>query len=642
MACAACILLLCIPGAAGLLLAKKSINFSICFAPLVSIALLELVAIAFSLLQISCSALVIALIAALISIVVGCLLSRFSKEEDDFFLPLNALLAGVAFSFVFAWLVFFRPLGYTSIIPGFDSVFHVNLIQTFIDSGSYSPIGASLYAGSACSPVNYGGGFYPAAWHLVCATVREATLVDPAIAINAVNCIFCSVCFAGGQVVLISRLVKVGRGELIVLAVVALLSTAYPWVQLVQGEQFPQIASFAMLPLACALFDIMLDQKAKEPTVVLCALCALLSLATLQTNVVFSLLIFVFFEACRYVLLRSEPGKAKRNCLLLVVIGVALWTAAFLSPFMEAVVSYEWESTNTFFSAFVKLGSLSLAASGSQLVLALLVLAGLAWIARNREYIWLTGPAAFCSIIYVVATSINGLPKQCLGGFWYTDPIRLSAQVSIFVFPLVACGMLWLIRALGQTLLSKSRYSSGLASGISLAVILVASLCLRIPGVNGGDTSFDTLWNSINKYRTEEYEPILSSTELEFAKEAKVITGEETLVLNVPDDGSSILYGQIDIDVYYKRTFDLEDENAESKTIREGLNSIATDEMVREAVKSTGAKYVMLLDADDSSGLFHTYGRDGRWAAFYSINENTPGFKLLLSKDDCRLYEILG
>lgn len=642
LASSVCVLLLYVPGAAGLLLAKKSTNFSICFAPLVSIALFEVTAIAFALLCIETTGVFIAIVATFISVIAGCILGRINKTSDHFEFPLGIFVLGTILSLIFSWLVFFRPLGYTTIIAGFDTVFHVNLIQAFIDSGSYSPLSVSLYNGSTYAPVYYSGSFYPAAWHLACATVREITCTDPAIAVNAVNFIFCSVCFAGGQTILFSRLVKTKKSELAVLAVIALLSTAYPWAQLIQGEQFPQIASFAMLPLACALFDVLIEDKAKNPAIILCGFCSLLTLATLQTNTIFSLSIFVFFDVLRYTAFSAKPGKAKRNCLLVTIAGIALWTAAFLCPALKDVVSYEWGSTNTVLQAIIKLCSLSLAASGSQLILALLALIGLIWIARNRQFTWIGGPVAFCSAIYIAATSLNGLPKHLLGGFWYTDPIRLSAQVSIFAFPLIACGTLWLLRSLAESApLRNNCHASTLASVFSLAIILIAVMNLRLPIANGGNTAFDTLWYSIDQYREEKYEPVLSCTELKFAEEAKCTTGKDALILNVPDDGSCILYGQIDIDIYYKRFFYLEDERPESKTIREGLNDIATNESVQEAAKSIGAKYLMLLDTDDSGGLFHTYGSDRRWQAFYAIDENTPGFRLLLSEDDCRLYEIL-
>lgn len=639
---AVCILLLYIPGSAGLLLAKKPASFSICFSPLISVALFEIVAIAFPILGIKCTGIIIVLSAVLIAVVAGCLLGRFSKSQDNFEFPLSAFVMGSILSLLFSWLVFFRPLGYDTVIPGYDTVFHIDLIQAFIDSGLYSPLGASLYSGSASSPIYYGGGFYPAAWHLICAAIREITSVDAAIAANATNCTLCSICFTSGQTILFSRIIKARKAELTALAIIALLSTAYPWVELVQGEQFPQIASFAMLPLACALFDVLFECKARDVTVVLCNLCSLLSLATLQTNTVFSLFIFVFFASLHYAKLHSKPENVKRNYALVIIVGTALWTAAYLCPALKGVVSYEWESTNTVLRATIKLCSLSLTASGSQLIPALLALIGLIWIARNKECVWAIGPIAFCSFIYIVATSLEGLPKHYLGGFWYTDPIRLSAQVSIFAFPLIACGVLWLLRSLEQkTALNKNPHGSALVSALSLAVILGITLSLRIPFANGGNTAFDNVWNSIERYKDEGYEPVLSSSELKFAEKVKNITGTDALVLNVPDDGSSILYGQIDINIYYKRTFSLGDERPESKTIREGLNNISTDEAVRAAVKSTGAKYLMLLDTDDSTGLFHTYYGDSRWKAFYSVTENTPGFKLLLSEGDCRLYEIV-
>ena len=70
------------------------------------------------------------------------------------------------------------------------------------------------------------------------------------------------------------------------------------------------------------------------------------------------------------------------------------------------------------------------------------------------------------------------------------------------------------------------------------------------------------------------------------------------------------------------------------------------DFVLRNAVEETGASYVLLLDegatADDQSqAWFFTW----RWYADWwdgitSITEDTPGFELILSDGDMRLYRI--
>ena len=526
-------------------------------------------------------------------------------------------------------------------MTGYDACFHVDQIQAFIDSGYYSPLNCSLYNGSTSLPIESSNSFYPAAWHLICALVREITQIDPTIAINAVNCTLCATCFASGQIVLASRLMNASRLELILISLFPLLSIAFPWAQFVRGEIFSQIASFSVLPLACALFDLILTQKGKNVATMLCGLCALLALAMLQTNAVFSLAIFLFFDLLRFV--NKSSNKKGRRCrsLLLAAVGVALWTAAFHAPFMAGVVSYEWTSTNSIPQAIANVCTLSFSTNGCQLILAIFAIVGLICALGRKKYAWIAGPFLFASLIYIVATSADGLPKHYLGGFWYTDPARLSAQASIFAFPLIALGILRGLRFVGAFLNAAGKRVKAVQIALCLIVAIAGSITsIRIPDIVDIPAHFEGVWQAVDSYRNEAYEPILSKTELDFCKEASMLIEPGAVIINVPDDGSGFLYGLLDAHVYYKRPFDLEFEKPESKTLREGLNEISYNGAVREAANSIGAKYLLLLDSDDSSGLFITYNKDDRWNTIYSINENTPGFELLLSKDDCRLYRI--
>ena len=67
----------------------------------------------------------------------------------------------------------------------------------------------------------------------------------------------------------------------------------------------------------------------------------------------------------------------------------------------------------------------------------------------------------------------------------------------------------------------------------------------------------------------------------------------------------------------------------------------ASDE-VREAVEKTGARYVMLLDEksyDDRTVVKLRY-KEEDWVGIESITQDTPGFTLVLSEGDMRLYRI--
>ncbi|MEG0759780.1 MAG: DUF6541 family protein, partial [Raoultibacter sp.] len=73
------------------------------------------------------------------------------------------------------------------------------------------------------------------------------------------------------------------------------------------------------------------------------------------------------------------------------------------------------------------------------------------------------------------------------------------------------------------------------------------------------------------------------------------------------------------------------------------LDRIASDKQVRDAVESIGAEYVLVLDQGEQEGerprLF-TYENGKKWRGIERIRDDTPGFELMLSRGDMRLYHI--
>jgi len=64
---------------------------------------------------------------------------------------------------------------------------------------------------------------------------------------------------------------------------------------------------------------------------------------------------------------------------------------------------------------------------------------------------------------------------------------------------------------------------------------------------------------------------------------------------------------------------------------------------VRKAVDNTGAHYVIQLDCREPNWnyMMWLYGDGELWRGVDGVNEETPGFELLLSRDDMRLFQIV-
>ena len=106
-------------------------------------------------------------------------------------------------------------------------------------------------------------------------------------------------------------------------------------------------------------------------------------------------------------------------------------------------------------------------------------------------------------------------------------------------------------------------------------------------------------------------------------------------------------YGLDGLNTYF-RSAGSQDYAATADTIRQGIDKIATDEDVQNAVASTGAEYLMLLDQGvpyDEGTWLTTYHEHylPLWAGLNNVTDETPGLKLVLSEgDDMRLYKITG
>ena len=155
-------------------------------------------------------------------------------------------------------------------------------------------------------------------------------------------------------------------------------------------------------------------------------------------------------------------------------------------------------------------------------------------------------------------------------------------------------------------------------------------------------------------------------------------------MINQPNDGSVFSYALDGLDVMYRRMRDYggSGETDGSKLIRLHLDEITTNEEVRHAVEETGAEYVLQLDnpaytdyplgmqevpADPGKQHFENkdvdpakpldlrdyrklHGQDtyylfsyvpDEWAGIDAVNDETPGFELVLREGDMRLYRIV-
>lgn len=79
--------------------------------------------------------------------------------------------------------------------------------------------------------------------------------------------------------------------------------------------------------------------------------------------------------------------------------------------------------------------------------------------------------------------------------------------------------------------------------------------------------------------------------------------------------------------------------------LRESLAEVTENVDVQNAVHSLGAQYLLVLDleghADNRRRYLPSYSPD-QWSGIDAVNDATPGFEVLMSEGDMRLYRIVA
>lgn len=561
--------------------------------------------------------------------------------------------------FIAAIYVFVSVLGSPEFFSvSIDNSYHLNEIHALASTGCYSPTGIGVYP----TVSGYGSaeaGFYPAAWHVICALVCNVLSVSAAVAINAVNFSFVAFVFPMGCFALMSAITE-KKTCLALGALICISAYAFPWRLLTFGVLYSNLAAFCLICSVCSVFISLTkgEDLSIQNRVLLAFLFffGLFDLFLLQPNGVFSVgvLLLPYAAARLYnfcIAKNLTPLKSFSAAVGLVVCFVAAWIVAYNLPMIQGVVSVSWNHYTSASQMLVNFLCQSYSPdSPSNLVLGLFVIVGLFYALQCVELRWMSVSYFLALAIHFSTGATEAVFKPWFAGFWYADPYRTATLCTLAAFPLAVFGASIVFDELRKRFLDGKHMSAGSFNRLYPAIFVVLFVTavfypsFQIPGLLNVEMVFGKTRNVIKQdydmYNPEE----LNAKELEFASSVKEIVGD-SVVLNSPYDGSAFLYGSSDIQVYY-RSLNSSPENdpnesTASRVIRHGLYKFGTNLEIQEAVKASGARYVLLLDSDKckSRGHVFTYNPDD-WDGIEKINDKTPGFTLLKKTGHSRLYRI--
>lgn len=419
-------------------------------------------------------------------------------------------------------------------------------------------------------------------------------------------------------------------------------------------------------------------------TLCLCFM-GIIALALVHPSADFLWAIFVLpFVLCnllpsfvQYLSKKFELTKPKRIILLIclecVILGsaIGMWNIVLNSSFMAPTVNFLWEIYVDPIKSIITVLNFGLLMNMPQILFAVAFWIGFISCILNKNYRWLILAFLMTAVIYVASLSEILPIKRFFSGFWYTDPERTAAMVAIAAVPVAIIGMETAISLLfdlikhgiktvkegnkGEKINSENSACTISAngdqssckpcmfiknSGILMCIIAVLWGCAllspwdlaSLPRRERSELRWGIIW--LNEVFEPREHTTYKASEDEFVKKALQIVGND-LVVNNPYDGSLVLNSLYGMNIFYRAKVESE-ELPQSVIIRTKLNEVATNPEVQQAVRETGARYVLLLDLENPALL----GDQSYFFSGLQITDKDPGFELVLREGPYRLYRI--
>jgi hypothetical protein len=542
-----------------------------------------------------------------------------------------------------------------------DTSVHISVVRAFLDTGYYSTLSASAYG-----DIGYPANFYPAQWYVTTCIVASVFNDSVMLAFNAMTVTFIGITFPLIMVVFLKAFFGSNRNVMLFGALFVVAFGGFPWAFIVFGQLFPNMMSFMFVPAAWVLCRVFVETSGKGNRALLAGLlCVFLaSIVFSQPNGVFT---WGLGAACFLVVFLLQ-GKTSTGYVLpwsrtkrfvcaglFVVFAVVVWAAFYQAPFMERVVGCDYlEPFTTKRGALWSLFELKFTRRiGLQRILGIMVILGFVRTLVTKKHLGITLAYSLSAIIWVIDASTSGTLTHIVAGFWYNDYNRTGALVVMFALPLAIYGFSWLVEGVTSLIRKKNlvlqrRILLERIAVMGLSALMVLSLFLPNPPkpwtMNVPQSSLLKVRDYIQNRYSWDY--ILTSEERDFIKRVEEVIPDHALVINVGNDGSPWTYGAEGLNVLFRRVSTKGGATSEEcEIIRTKLCDIATNKEVQEVVKELDAQYVLFLDAPDANEEDRTVDdfryKAEEWVGVESITPETPGFELVLSEGDMRLYKIL-
>lgn len=528
-----------------------------------------------------------------------------------------------------------------------DNITHLNLARSFLDSGKWSSLHPSTFLASPpyAQSIANEPGFYPSAWTCLVVLTSLVSGSDLMVCVNAIVAISMCVVFPLGAYAFMRVLLPSRRRTILMGGIAMMGFVNWPWSYIFTGPLYPNQLGISLQVCAMAALMALIEHgelTKHVPSFAVSCLVSFGALALTHPTTLFSAYVFMAWYGV-HVIWNSLYGWRRIGVLAgYTFVIISFWVTCYQLPMLRSVIGYTETECVGFLEAITGLFSIQYADSNIQFGMILCVAMGCVALFKQKKRRWFLLPVLFFFLGYLATRMDVWFAKHWLSALWYSDKRRMVVNMSLYLMPIVALGL----NAILPHRVSSSpqpRLHSARRVAFVLLVVSIYLPCLPMPLM---EQPVELPFGQAASLVRERYEEeIFPTEEIDFVKRALEVIPPDSLIINVPNDGSVWAYGATGMNTYYRNIY-AQGLTYDANVIRTSLCYYAQSETVQEAVRHTGATYVLMLD----KGVPYKYGswlwqyydwHEPRWRGIGAINDHTPGFSIVLAEgDDMRLYKI--
>lgn len=635
---------------------------SIAIAPPVSCCIFLTLGVVLHILNINAGVISMLLIPTAVLLVIYSLIKHRFGSSNNKANQLLILSLHVLIGILLVLLVLFKHQhGFGAFQPDNDNATHLAIIKNMASSKILSVLSTSAYFDTSVSPeINTAGSFYPSIFHLLAALSILTSGVAVQTAENITAAVIIAMVYTSGCYALFRAIEPSNRNLTIAGVVGSLLIVGFPWRFIVWGPLYPNLLSLSLIPAALSV-EIEICNSIKENKLdlrqVFLFLLTIIAVSGSHPNGLFTfgvlsigLLSDTLFSKVRATTKKGKfiPVFATLGFLACVI---AIWTICFLLPAFQGVVNYKWPANQSLHKAVISLLFFGFTRDSGDPILLILLCIGIVHTMRRKEFRWLVASYLLTAFMFIIAVSSDGVVKQYLCGFWYCDHNRIAACTSLAAMPLICIGIASVFSLLDNSVSNwhsiKTKGTPIIKLSASVLIILIVCFPFFIDNYLGYPTTFQDYKRLLDYKFDKESPSVYSSDEVDFVNKSDKLIKPGAKVINIPFDGSCLAYDIQGLNTYYRDPHisgsNNSTETEHSWLYRKQLSNYLDCQQIRDALKNDHIEYVLMLDDGESEGEPERYFagyNENDWSGITSINENTPGFSLVLAKDDMKLYRI--